>query len=43
MSVIIIGGNERMERAYAQLCREYGCEAKVFTRRRKDTRAGSRA
>ena len=36
MSVIIIGGNERMERAYAQLCQEYGCAAKVFTRRHKD-------
>lgn len=36
MSVIIIGGNECMERAYAKLCLEYGCEAKVFTRRHKD-------
>ena len=33
MSVIIIGGNERMERLYADTCREHGCSrAKVFTK-----------
>jgi len=32
MSVIIIGGNECMERLYADTCREHGCRAKVFTR-----------
>lgn len=32
MSVVIIGGNERMERQYAEICRGYGCEAKVFTK-----------
>lgn len=30
MSVVIIGGNERMERMYCNLCKEYGCKAKVF-------------
>jgi len=32
MSVVIIGGNERMERQYEEICRGYGCEAKVFTK-----------
>lgn len=30
MSVVIIGGNERMERKYKSLCDEHGCDAKVF-------------
>ncbi len=33
MSVVIVGGNERMERQYADLCKEYSCKAKVFTKR----------
>ncbi len=32
MSVVIVGGNERMERQYADLCKEYSCKAKVFTK-----------
>jgi len=33
MSVVIIGGNERMERLYQETCLEHGCKrAKVFTR-----------
>jgi hypothetical protein len=33
MSIIIIGGNERMERLYEQTCLEHGCKsAKVFTK-----------
>lgn len=32
MSVVIIGGNERMERQYKDLCKEYKCNAKVFTK-----------
>jgi len=32
MSVVIIGGNECMERRYRELCRGYGHSAKVFTR-----------
>ena len=31
MSVVIVGGNECMTRQYKELCREYGCKAKVFT------------
>ena len=30
MSVVIIGGNECMERKYCDLCKKYGCKAKVF-------------
>lgn len=32
MSVVIVGGNERMERRYRDLCEEYGHTAKVFTK-----------
>jgi hypothetical protein len=32
MSIIIIGGNERMERLYADICKEHGCRAKVYTK-----------
>ena len=30
MSVVIIGGNECMERRYKEVCRRHGCDAKVF-------------
>ncbi len=30
MSVVILGGNECMERQYKELCKEYHCRAKVF-------------
>ena len=30
MSVVIIGGNERMVCQYADICKCYGCKAKVF-------------
>lgn len=30
MSVVIVGGNERMARRYEDLCREYSCRAKIF-------------
>ncbi len=30
MSVVIIGGNECMEREYKNLCKKHGCHAKVF-------------
>ena len=32
MSVVIIGGNERMERQYTDICARYGHKAKVFTK-----------
>ena len=32
MSVVMIGGHERMERRYQKICEEYGCTAKVYTK-----------
>ncbi|MCR5294990.1 MAG: DUF2325 domain-containing protein [Lachnospiraceae bacterium] len=32
MSVVILGGNECMERKYKDLCREYDCKVKIFAR-----------
>lgn len=32
MSVVIVGGNECMVRRYKDLCAEYKCRAKVFTK-----------
>ena len=30
MSIVIIGGNECMERRYKEVCKRHGCDAKVF-------------
>ncbi len=30
MSVVIIGGNECMERRYMDICKQYGCKARVY-------------
>ena len=32
MSVVIIGGNERMTNQYEKICKDYGCKAKIFTK-----------
>ncbi len=32
MSVVILGGNECMERKYKELCKSYNCKVKVFTK-----------
>lgn len=32
MRVVIVGGNERMARQYEDICKAYGCKAKVFTK-----------
>ena len=32
MSIVILGGNECMERRYKELCQSYQCQAKVFTK-----------
>ena len=32
MSIVIIGGNECMERRYVEECKKYGCKAKVFAK-----------
>ena len=31
MSIVIVGGNDRMVRQYKDLCESYKCTAKVFT------------
>ncbi len=30
MSIVILGGNERMERQYVELCRQHNCKVKTF-------------
>ncbi len=32
MSIVILGGNECMERKYKDLCKQYQCKAKVFVK-----------
>lgn len=32
MNIVIIGGNECMECRYKNLCKQYHCQAKVFTK-----------
>lgn len=36
MSVVIIGGNDRMHRLYKDVCKGYGYKAKVFTQMQTD-------
>lgn len=31
MSVVIIGGHDRMVQQYKKICKQYNCKAKVFT------------
>ena len=31
MSIVIVGGNDKMVTQYKEVCRGYGCKAKVFT------------
>ncbi|MDR1001127.1 MAG: DUF2325 domain-containing protein [Clostridiales bacterium] len=31
MSVVIVGGHDRMVCQYKDICKEYGCKAKVYT------------
>lgn len=31
MSVVIVGGHDRMVQQYKKICKEYDCKAKVFT------------
>ena len=31
MSIVIVGGNDRMVRQYKDICEDSGCTAKVFT------------
>lgn len=32
MSIVIVGGNERMVCQYEDICKNYGCKAKVFAK-----------
>ena len=32
MSVVILGGNQCMERRYKELCQEYQCQVKIFAK-----------
>ena len=32
MSIVIVGGNERMVCQYQNICKAYGCKAKVFAK-----------
>jgi len=34
MSIVIIGGNERMVCQYKDICKNHGCDAKVFVKER---------
>ena len=36
MSVVIIGGHDRMERRYKDICKKFGCKCKVFTQNPTD-------
>lgn len=38
MSVVIIGGNERMVCQYSDICRGFGCKAKVFAKENEPIR-----
>ena len=31
MSVVIVGGHDRMSKQYIDVCKKYNCKAKVFT------------
>lgn len=31
MSVVVVGGNDRMATRYKEICKSYRCKAKVFT------------
>lgn len=33
MSVVIIGGHERMECKYKSICKQHNCKAKIFTKK----------
>jgi hypothetical protein len=34
MSVVIVGGHDRMHCQYKGICKEFGCKAKVFTEKK---------
>ena len=32
MNIVIVGGNERMVCQYSEICKNYGCRAKIFVK-----------
>lgn len=36
MSVVVVGGNDRMATRYKEICKSYNCKAKVFTKMPSD-------
>lgn len=36
MSIVIVGGHDRMVRQYKEICKNYRCRAKVFTQMEGD-------
>lgn len=36
MSIVVVGGNDRMATRYKDICRSYNCKAKVFTQMPSD-------
>ena len=36
MSVVVVGGNDRMATGYKDICRSFNCKAKVFTQMPSD-------
>jgi len=39
MSVVIVGGNHRMERLYVDTCEKFGCKAKVYVKTKGDIKS----
>ena len=42
MSIVIVGGNERMVCQYEDICKGFGCKAKVFAKEKEIGRASCR-
>ncbi|HHY90780.1 MAG TPA: DUF2325 domain-containing protein [Clostridiales bacterium] len=36
MSIVLVGGHERMERIYKDVAKKYGCKLKVFSKMERD-------
>lgn len=36
MSIVVVGGNDRMATRYKDICKSYNCKAKVFTQMPSD-------
>ena len=41
MSIVIVGGHDRMVCQYKKICKNYNCKAKVFTQRKADRKTRS--